>query len=131
METLILEGSETIDIRDPVQVAARLKCALSAKQYGFEDFLAPLIAEACISVAPKNPINFDVDNVRTVKIPGAVLGSSTVVKGMVVRRGVEGSISHKENTKVAVYTQVRFDALSVSALFQFCALSVSRSFGKN
>lgn len=63
--------SDNVDVRDPKAVAERLKCPLAAKQFGFEDVLAPLIAKACISVCPGNPVNFNVDNVRTVKIPGA------------------------------------------------------------
>jgi T-complex protein 1 subunit theta len=71
LESQILPGSDKVDLRDAKAVATRLKCPLSAKQYGFEAVLAPLIAEACISVCPKNPLNFNVDNVRTVKMPGA------------------------------------------------------------
>ena len=73
LESCILPGSEKIDLRDVKAVATRLQCPLSAKQYGYEQMLAPLIAEACISVCPKNPLNFNVDNVRTVKMPGAPL----------------------------------------------------------
>jgi T-complex protein 1 subunit theta len=78
LQSLILPGSENIDLRDVKAVAERLQCPLSAKQYGYEQMLAPLIAEACISVCPKNPLNFNVDNVRTVKMPGA-LASFTAV----------------------------------------------------
>ena len=70
LEKQILPGSEKIDLRDAKAVASRLQCPLSAKQYGFEATLAPLIADACIAVCPKNPANFNVDNVRTVKMPG-------------------------------------------------------------
>jgi T-complex protein 1 subunit theta len=70
LKGLILPGSEKINVRDAKAVAQRLKCPLSAKQFGHEDILAPLIAEACIAVCPENPVNFNVDNVRTVKMPG-------------------------------------------------------------
>ena len=73
LEGLILPDSDKIDLRDPKAVATRLQCPLSAKQYGYEGVLAPLIAQACIAVCPENPINFNVDNVRTVKMPGAPL----------------------------------------------------------
>jgi T-complex protein 1 subunit theta len=53
-----------------VQVALRLRGSVSSKQLGYEDLLAPLIAEACIDVVPTNPHNFNVDNVRIVKILG-------------------------------------------------------------
>lgn len=70
IEELVIPSSENVDVRDPKTVSDRLKCPLAAKQYGYEDVLAPLIAKACISVCPSNPYNFNVDNVRTVKIPG-------------------------------------------------------------
>jgi T-complex protein 1 subunit theta len=72
VEAAAIPGTEKINMHDPgAGVAHRLKCPLAAKQYGYEDVLAPLIAKACVSVCPKNPVNFNVDNVRTVKIPGA------------------------------------------------------------
>lgn len=52
------------------QVALRLRGSVSSKQLGYEELLAPLIAEACIDVVPTNPHNFNVDNVRIVKILG-------------------------------------------------------------
>lgn len=105
LDALVLPGSETLDIRDKDSVAKRLKGSISSKQYGFEDTLCPLIAEACIDVCPKNPTNFNVDNVRVVKIMGSGLASSHVVKGMVLKRDVEGTVKHLENAKVAVYSQ--------------------------
>jgi hypothetical protein len=41
---------------------------VSSKQLGYEDLLCPLIAQACMDVVPTNPHNFNVDNVRTVKV---------------------------------------------------------------
>jgi T-complex protein 1 subunit theta len=61
-----------------LQVALRLRGAISSKQLGYEDLLAPLIAEACIDVVPTNPHNFNVDNVRIVKIMGGALPDSQV-----------------------------------------------------
>jgi chaperonin GroEL (HSP60 family) len=42
---------------------------------------------------PKNEKNFNVDNVRVVKILGGRLESSTVVRGMVFGRESEGTFS--------------------------------------
>lgn len=61
---------------------------MSSKLYGYESLLAPLIAEACIDVVPANPANFNVDNVRVVKINGGwtaglLVSSSGVVGGWV------------------------------------------------
>lgn len=58
-----------------------MRGSISSKQLGYEDLLAPLIAEACIDVVPNNPVNFNVDNVRIVKIMGGALpGVSRVIR---------------------------------------------------
>ena len=48
------------------------------------------MADAALSVMPLNPKNFNVDNVRVVKIMGGSLASSKVVQGMVFGREPEG-----------------------------------------
>ncbi|KAI5889844.1 T-complex protein 1 [Schizophyllum commune H4-8] len=85
-------------------LATALRPAIASKQYGVEDKLAALVAEACLAVMPPNPKNFNVDNVRVVKIMGSSLNNSTVVQGMVFGREPEGSVKKVENAKVAVYT---------------------------
>lgn len=105
LDTLVVPGTETIDVRDKAVVAERIKGSVSSKQYGYEDLLAPLIAEACIDVVPKNPNNFNVDNVRVVKINGGGVHDSHVVKGMVLKRNAEGSVQRVADAKVAVYAQ--------------------------
>jgi len=67
--------------------------AIASKQYGSEDVLAGLVAEAALSVMPENPKTFNVDNVRVVKIMGGSLAGSTVVQGMVFGREPEGTSS--------------------------------------
>jgi hypothetical protein len=42
-------------------------------------------------VLPKNPVNFNVDNVRVAKILGMGVSDSEVVKGFVLTRGAEGN----------------------------------------
>lgn len=42
---------------------------------------------------PSNPKNFNVDNVRVVKIMGGSLSGSRVVQGMVFGRESEGAIT--------------------------------------
>ena len=71
-------------------LATALKPAIASKQYGYEDQLADLVAEASLAVMPPNPKNFNVDNVRVVKIMGGNLAGSTVVNGMVFGREPEG-----------------------------------------
>ncbi|OCH89409.1 T-complex protein 1 [Obba rivulosa] len=81
-----------------------LKPAIASKQYGYEDALASLVAEAALVVMPQNPKNFNVDNVRVVKIMGGSLAASKVVRGMVFGREPEGQVKKVKQAKVAVYT---------------------------
>ena len=67
--------------------------AIASKQYGSEDVLAGLVAQAALSVMPENPKTFNVDNVRVVKIMGGSLAGSKVVQGMVFGREPEGIYS--------------------------------------
>ena len=53
---------------------------------------------------PRDPAHFNVDNVRVVKIMGAGLSSSRVIKGMVFGREPEGIVKKAKNAKVGVYT---------------------------
>ena len=64
-----------------------------------------LLVQACIDVVPKNPANFNVDNVRVVKILGGGAHDSKVVKGVVIKRSTEGSIHDVTDAKVAVFAQ--------------------------
>jgi len=77
-------------------LAAALKPAIASKQYGNEDQLASLVAEAALAVMPSNPKNFNVDNVRVVKIMGGSLSGSKVVQGMVLNREPEGVLQSFE-----------------------------------
>ncbi|KAI0765688.1 T-complex protein 1 [Trametes elegans] len=85
-------------------LATALKPAIASKQYGYEDQLANLVAEAVLTVMPPNPKNFNVDNVRVVKIMGGTLSGSKVVRGMVFGREPEGIVKKVKKGKVAVYT---------------------------
>lgn len=80
-----------------------IKTVVSSKQFGNEDILAPLVAQAVLAVLPKDPLNFNVDNVRVVKIMGSSLSESRVVKGMVFPREPEGSVRKATRAKVGVF----------------------------
>lgn len=81
-----------------------VKPAIGSKMlHGQESILAPLIAEACISVLPQKAENFNVDNVRVGKVLGGSLTDSQVVKGMVIARNCETATTKAENCKIAVY----------------------------
>jgi len=92
------------DIEDKEKLTRAIIAPMASKQYGYEQFLAPLVAEACLAVMPKNSFNFQVDNVRVVKILGGNLFESTVIHGMVIPYPTIGSIKRVENAKVAVFT---------------------------
>ena len=61
--------------------------------------------QACIEVCPKNPTNFNVDNVRVVKLVGGGMHGSSVVKGVVIKRDTEGTVKNIQDAKVAVFAQ--------------------------
>ncbi|KAK4413105.1 T-complex protein 1 subunit theta [Sesamum alatum] len=103
LEDLVEEGSESMNVRDKDDVISRMRSAVASKQFGQEDILCPLIAEACIQVCPKNPGNFNVDNVRVAKLLGGGLHDSVVVRGMVLKSDAVGTIKRMENAKVAVF----------------------------
>ncbi|XP_031379584.1 T-complex protein 1 subunit theta [Punica granatum] len=103
LEDLVEKGSENMDVRNKEEVITRMKAAVASKQFGQEDILCPLVADACIQVCPKNPANFNVDNVRVAKLLGGGLYNSTVVRGMVLKNAAVGSIQRIEKAKVAVF----------------------------
>ncbi|KAA8491814.1 T-complex protein 1 subunit theta [Porphyridium purpureum] len=102
-----LEAMSIKSVTDPAdreQVAVALRSAIASKLFGMEDFLAGLVAEACVSVLPKNQSMFSVENVRVAKVHGGSLNTSSVVKGSVLIHDVEGTIKHLKNAKIAMYT---------------------------
>ncbi|XP_047337592.1 T-complex protein 1 subunit theta-like [Impatiens glandulifera] len=100
----LVEGSETMDVRDKDDVIKRMKAAsVAGKQYGQEDILCNLIADACIQVCPKNPTNFIVDNIRVAKLLGGGLNNSSIVQGMVLKNDAVGTVKRVEKAKVAVF----------------------------
>ncbi|KAJ1425422.1 TCP-1-like chaperonin intermediate domain superfamily [Sesbania bispinosa] len=103
LDELVEKGSENMDVRDKEQVITRMKAAVASKQFGQEDTICSLVADACIQVCPKNPANFNVDNVRVAKLLGGGLHNSTVVRGMVLKNDAVGTIKRMEKAKVAVF----------------------------
>lgn len=82
-----------------------MKAAVASKQFGQEDIICKLTADACVQVCPKNLVNFNVDNVRVAKLVGGGLHNSSVVRGMVLKSDAVGSIKRIEEAKVAVFAQ--------------------------
>ncbi|XP_030452862.2 T-complex protein 1 subunit theta [Syzygium oleosum] len=103
LDELVEAGSETMDVRNKEQVVSRMRAAIASKQFGQEDRLCSLVTDACIQVCPKNPANFNVDNVRVAKLLGGGLHDSAVVRGMVLKGDSVGSVKRMEKAKVAVF----------------------------
>ena len=91
-------------MRSRSDLAKALRTAIGAKQTGNEELLANLVADAFLAVAPKDSRNFNVDNIRVVKIMGGSLEQSRVVRGMVFGRQPEGSVKKATKAKVGVYS---------------------------
>lgn len=102
LEELVCD--KVADIRSQKELSKAIRTVVAAKQSGSEDFLADLVAEAVLAVLPKNPVNFNVDNVRVVKIMGGSLAQSKVVKGMVFARQPEGTVTKATKAKVGVFS---------------------------
>ena len=102
LENLAIDKVE--DIRSQTELSKAIKTVIASKQSGCEIFLADLVAEAVLTVLPKNPVNFNVDNVRVVKIMGGSLEQSKVVKGMVFGREPDGSVKKVTKAKVGVFS---------------------------
>ncbi len=92
------------DIRSQTELEKPIRTVVASKQSGSEDDLASMIAEAVLAVLPKNPVNFNVDNIRVVKIMGGSLDQSRVVKGMVFGREPDSSTKRAKNAKVGVFS---------------------------
>jgi T-complex protein 1 subunit theta len=105
LETLEeLEVDKVEDLQSQEEISKAIRTVIASKQNGNEEFLANLVAEAVLSVLPKNPANFNVDNVRVVKIMGGSLEQSRVVKGMVFPKEPNGSVKKAKKAKVGVFT---------------------------
>jgi len=98
-----LVNTEIKDLYDINVVKRALKSCFSSKQLGNEDFLADLVGNACIK-ALKDNSTFNVDNVRVCKILGSGILNSTVLKGLVLKREVEGTIGRQTKAKIALYS---------------------------
>ncbi|KAB8219007.1 TCP-1/cpn60 chaperonin family-domain-containing protein [Aspergillus novoparasiticus] len=99
-----LEVDRLQELRSKEELSKALRTVVASKQSGTEDILASLVAEAVLAVLPKNPVNFNVDNVRVVKIMGGSLEQSRVVKGMVLGREPDGTIKKATKAKVGVFS---------------------------
>ena len=98
-----LESQSSENLRDKDELARMIKSTVASKQFGLEDYLADLIAQASVYSMPQCAGSFSTDNVRTLKILGGGIFDSEVVHGMVVTRGSMTSVRHCTDCKVAVF----------------------------
>jgi len=90
------------------RLAAVISPVLAAKQFGSEEFLAPLVAKACLSTATKSAsskvgVAIHPESVRIAKILGGSVGQSQVIHGFMALRGVETPVTSAKDAKVAVF----------------------------
>lgn len=102
----ILETLTAFKLENPRNKEDLIKCiksVVASKQFGLEDFLSNLIADAAIHTMPSNVQKFNVDNVRIQKILGGGTIDSKVIQGVVVTKASETSVKHVLKAKVAVF----------------------------
>lgn len=104
LKELTIYEVQKADLTDKEKLVIGIKSAISSKQYGLEGFLSDLVAQACLNSMPPNPVNFNVDNVRSVKVLGGSIQDSHLVKGLVLETQPKSHTTFKEKTKVAVFT---------------------------
>jgi T-complex protein 1 subunit theta len=52
------------NLKDLNELKQAIKTSIASKQFGLEDFLGGLIANACLYAMPNDPVRFNVDNIR-------------------------------------------------------------------
>lgn len=90
------------NLKDVNDLAQACRTAIASKCFGHEDFLSLKVAEASLISMPENPLNFLVDNIRTVKILGSNVRSTEVVNGMVLYFRSKTNTKKVEKAKVLV-----------------------------
>lgn len=104
LDTLEVLRVENKQFHDVETLTRCVRTAIASKQYGQQDVIAPLVAQACAAVMPANQFNFNVDNVRVVKVLGSQLNKSEVVRGMVVAHDAITAVREVRDAKVAVFS---------------------------
>lgn len=114
LPTLVVKSVQ--NIRDKEEVKCAIRAVIGTKQCGYEDFLADLVASACLTTFSPTSARptLNVDSVRIAKLRGGNILQSSVIKGMVILRDTEGTIKKVENGKVIVFG-CGFEAASAEA----------------
>lgn len=101
IETLSCYKSQ--NVRNKEELTKLVKTTVASKQFGLEDFLSDLIADACIHAMPEKANKFNIDNVRIQKVLGGGITDSEVIHGVVIVRASETSIKLALDAKIAVF----------------------------
>lgn len=102
LQTMVVQSVDDCLLK--INVIAPIRTAIASKQYGYEAFLADLVADACINACPSNVRSFNVDNVRVVKLDGESVLSSKLIRGFVIGRNAQSTLKHLASAKIAVYS---------------------------
>merc|ERR1719499_270054 len=99
-----LTVKNSYSLRSVDDLAQACRTAIASKCFGHEEFLAKKVAEACLIAMPENQLEFQVDNVRTLKILGSNMHDTHVVNGMVLHYKSKTNTKSVRNAKVLVLT---------------------------
>uniref|UniRef100_A0A8C8SHG3 Chaperonin containing TCP1 subunit 8 like 2 n=1 Tax=Pelusios castaneus TaxID=367368 RepID=A0A8C8SHG3_9SAUR len=90
------------DLRDVDGVARALCAAVGSQLFGYQDFLATLVARCCVAVlSPEG--TFDLDNVRLCKVPGGSITDSCLLPAMVFCTEAESRVHQAQEARIAIY----------------------------
>jgi len=103
LESLVVHSVDLEQLRNAEAVATAIKASVMSKQYGHEDFIADLVAKACVSTLPVDAIRFNVDDIRVCKILGSTMENSRIIPGMVFKRYVDSEIKNVSGAKIAMF----------------------------
>jgi len=99
-----LTVKSNLSLRSVEDLALACKTAIASKVFGHEDYLSQVVAKACLISMPENPLEFQVDNVRTLKVLGSSMYATHVVNGMVLYYKSKTNTKSVTDGKVLVLT---------------------------
>lgn len=102
LPTLVTKTIPSQDI-NVVTLAQVISPVLAAKQFGCDEVLSPLVAEACLSVSSGKHNKISPDSIRVTKVMGGNIHQSQVIHGFVSLRGVESTVTSATDAKVTIF----------------------------
>ena len=101
---------EVRDMWNRDELIKAIKPVIASKQYGYEDVISPLVADACLIVMPSKaaveagrPLDLNMDSIRLGKMMGGNIMDCSVLRGMVVQRKSLTNVTYKEKAKIAIF----------------------------